>query len=73
MPYVAFNTSNYHANGTIGYSSNINTASYRPLVYYNRSYMYFHRTNGSGATLANNSIYVSGGPILLTITYETNT
>ena len=73
MPYIAFNSANYHTNGTIGYSGAVNTASHRPLVYYNRSYMYFHRTNGSGSTILNNGIYVGGGPLLMNISYETNT
>ena len=72
MPYKALNVSNYHPNGSIGYSATVNTSAYYPLTYYNQSFLYFHRTDGSSATLKNNGIYVGGGNLLMTITYETD-
>ena len=54
--------------GNIGYSAGTNIDVWRPLFALNNSYIYFHRTDGSGATKKNNqaSTVVLGGGTYVT-------
>ena len=62
MPYVSRDGYGF---GQIAYSAVGDYDAWRPLFAMNGSYIYFHRVNGNGATLANSGGGPQGGVILL--------
>tara|TARA_R100001086_G_scaffold35115_1_gene15897 strand:- start:312 stop:875 length:564 start_codon:yes stop_codon:yes gene_type:complete len=73
LPYTCANSSNYYAEGTIGYTGDFNAnAFYGPLVANNQTYLYFHYNNGTSATVKNSGVQGATRYFILTVTYKTD-
>ena len=73
LPYTCTNTTNYYAEGTIGYTGDFNaSAFYGPLVAPNQTYLYFHYNNGTSASVKNSAVQGATRYFILSVTYKTD-
>jgi len=72
LPYASTSSSNYYGAGMLGFSSDLNTSNFQqPLVENGGSYVYFHRTDGTSATIKNSDVDGATRYIILTAVYKT--
>ena len=73
LPYTCANTTNYFAEGTIGYTGDFNAnAFYGPIVRPNETNLYFHYNNGTSATFKNSALQGANRYFILSVTYKTD-
>ena len=73
LPYTCANSSDYYAEGTIGYTGDFNSNTFHgPLVAYNQTYLYFHFNNGTSATVKNSNVTGANRYFIISVTYKTD-
>lgn len=72
LPFTANNNSSYYPLGSLGYTGNFNTNNWTdPHVAYNNSYLYFHRNDGSHATIKNSDVTGANRELIVQVIYHT--
>jgi len=70
IPFPSTTSSYVYGGGGIGYAGSNNTNDWtQPLVYYSSSHFYFHKNDGTTATVKNNEVQGTW-PFLFSIYYE---
>ncbi len=72
LPFNSTNNANYFAGGSLSYVGSNNAQDWsEPLVYYGNNFVYFHKTDGDGASVKNNQVQGTW-PLILTVNYHTH-